>query len=446
MHLSFNTFAFIVSSAFVSACGSSAHSHAPAGLSCKSGSFYLDGQAFTSCDQCTSTDCKFEFSGDQTCTYPNGVQRCSVENGTETAHCAGEVAILSISDGNASCEGSAPGGGSGGSDNAMPSASGGSSGAGASGSSGVPDLFGNCTFPDATSSQPAAAAPTLNNSADLSGTALGDVAFAPDGMRRSVPVEVDQGALQLELGDAYLTRADDGETAYVTIPVKNGGTGHPCFIEAMPFQWLAADGTVLNDSTQTTFVYGSVGDMGSGIFTDTCLGPGESGYLIDIEISTGEPFFSGTASIKLGISSSRSGTSSAGHLVPQEYDVGTCSGQRSMRAVALNDGSAPVALTGSTTGSLVVFLDADAVPAGWTFFENQPTLTVGAGESATFFTFTAEEPDVTRARFLVSFDSPTAKLELGAPPAGGPAADERRAVAARLATAAGWRALVSSRR
>jgi hypothetical protein len=90
---------FIVGSVAAS-CGSGGDD---AGLKCKSGGFYLDGQEFTSCSQCSSSDCGFESDTSQTCTYPNGVQNCTVSSGTITARCAGQTATVVISNGTQSC-------------------------------------------------------------------------------------------------------------------------------------------------------------------------------------------------------------------------------------------------------------------------------------------------------------------------------------------------------
>jgi hypothetical protein len=89
----------VVAATIVSSCGDD-----ESGLKCKSGQFYLDGEEFTSCDQCAeSDDCGFEANITQLCSYPGGVQRCVESSGTVKAHCAGETAKLLISDGEYSC-------------------------------------------------------------------------------------------------------------------------------------------------------------------------------------------------------------------------------------------------------------------------------------------------------------------------------------------------------
>src|SRR5206468_10615131 len=93
---------------------------------------------------------------------------------------------------------------------------------------------------------------------------------------------------------------------------------------------------------------------------DTCLGPGEAGYIIDIQLdSGGVAFFSGTTSIELSLSSSAAGTVPVGRLHPTRYEVGACSTTRSLRLTAVNDGAAAVEVAQSGTGlSPAILLDA----------------------------------------------------------------------------------------
>lgn len=92
------------------------------GVSCKDGTFYLDGEEFTSCSQCPSDDCGFTFNGTRVCTYTNGVQHCTVTSGTQTARCAGQTATQVISNGQIACAGQTPIGS--GSDASVPDAGG----------------------------------------------------------------------------------------------------------------------------------------------------------------------------------------------------------------------------------------------------------------------------------------------------------------------------------
>jgi hypothetical protein len=262
------------------------------------------------------------------------------------------------------------GGGSGGS--GMKSDAGATGAGGAAGSGSVGGPGGDCFSNVGSTTLVAGPPPTENNSADLRGLVLGGNAFDGSTMRRMVPVTVGTALPGLQVGAAYLTRTSPTtENAYLTIAVSNTGTERPCFIQATPLLYM--NGTQpLNDATHSSYVSGSVGDVGFGISTDSCLGPGESGYFIDIQLdSGGMMFFSGTTSIDLGLASSTAGTLPAGRLHPTGYEVGACSPMRSLRLTAVNDGSAAVEVAQSGTGlSPVILLDAGALPAGWLYLQN----------------------------------------------------------------------------
>jgi hypothetical protein len=93
---------FVVGISVFASCGG-ADSESVSGLRCKSGDFYLDGKEFSDCSQCPSADCGFDEDADQTCTYPNGVQHCTVVSGTVVARCAGQTATIVIANGQYSC-------------------------------------------------------------------------------------------------------------------------------------------------------------------------------------------------------------------------------------------------------------------------------------------------------------------------------------------------------
>jgi hypothetical protein len=127
----------LAAGAVAASCGGS-----ESGLKCKGGDFYLDGREFSSCDQCPSENCGFQSSYSQVCTYPNGVQRCTVTSGTVVARCGDQTATVVIRDGQYSCgSGSGTGAGSGSSDGsggmAPPSGAGGGRPFGTGGASGL---------------------------------------------------------------------------------------------------------------------------------------------------------------------------------------------------------------------------------------------------------------------------------------------------------------------
>jgi hypothetical protein len=292
---------------------------------------------------------------------------------------------------------------------------------GAAGSGSVGGPGGDCFSNVGSSTLVAGPPPTENNSADLRGLTLGATTFDASAMRRMVPVTVGTPLAGLQVGPAYLTRSSTAsETAYLTVAVSNTGTQRPCFIQAMPLQYLNG-AQLLNDATHSSYVSGAVGDVGFGISTDTCLGPGESGYFIDIQLdSSGTAFFSSTTSIEMSLASDSTGTVPAGRLRPTGYEVGACAPMRSLRLTAVNDGSAAVDVAQSGVGlSPVILLDAGALPAGWLYLQNNTSSEVAAGAMLSIDVMVTGAPAVDRARFFMEFTAvaTTAALEAAPTPA-----------------------------
>ena len=304
------------------------------------------------------------------------------------------------------------GGGAGGGAAGAAAATGGA-GAGTAGAGGAAsDPLADCTWALGTGAEIAGPAPTRDNSADLRGPALGDVPFAASTLRRAVPVKVGTTIAGLQIGQAYLTRSSStSEAVDLTIPVTNAGTDYPCFIKATTFHYLSTTGAILNVPTDSNYLSGSVGDLGGGIYSHTCLGPGETGYFINGQDTPGMPYFSGTTTIEVDLSFAP-GMAPGGHLTPKQYDLGTCAGIRTVRVAAVNDGTSTITVAPHGLGfGPAVLLDADGLPAGWIYLEDHQTAQLAPGETTYFFTDLADVPAVTRVQFFLDFDpSATAAL------------------------------------
>ncbi|HEY4393275.1 MAG TPA: hypothetical protein VGP64_04405 [Polyangia bacterium] len=315
-------------------------------------------------------------------------------------------------------KGGAPGGAGG-----AQAAGGGGGAAGTSGGGGAPDPFAACVWDLGSGTTKPGPAPTRNNSADLSGAVLGDIAFDPTSMRKLVQVQVDVALTGFVVGPtAYVTRTDaTTEVASLTLPVKNGGTDTRCFVEATPFRWLNAVAQPLNDPTTFIFVGGSVGVTTAGTYTDTCLAPGETGYFLDIEVpATTEAIYSAVTSVELGVTSTTAGTIAAGYLLPYQYDVGHCPAPdavRSIRVDARNSGATDVVVAsdGPAFGPAVL-LDDGGLPAGWVYVERDVVTPLAPGQSTSFVASIPTGASVQRAAFFLSFDGPDATAALEASP------------------------------
>ena len=273
---------------------------------------------------------------------------------------------------------------------------------------GAPGPFANCTWTLGSGATIAGTAPTKNNSADLKGAALGDVPFASGTARRTVPVKVGMVVAGLQVGPAYLTQGSPtAPLVDLVIPVTNTGADYPCFISAQNLHYLNATGTILNLPNDSTFLYGSVGDVGTG-YTHTCLRSGETGYFIVSQSATAKPFFTGTASIEMDLNTLHPGTAPTGHLTPKQYEIGLCDGVRTVRLTAVNDGSSTISVASGGFGpGPAVLLDADGLPAGWIFLEDDDDVQLAPGGTALFYSDLPSDPAVDRAQFLLDFDAPT---------------------------------------
>jgi len=266
-----------------------------------------------------------------------------------------------------------------------------------------PDPHASCTWPVDAGAGSGGPAPTLDNSADLVGPAIGTEAFDASTMRRVVPVNVTTPLAGLSVGPAYLTRlGSTDETAYLSLPVHNTGTGYPCDIKTASYAWRTNTAQIAPPRSPI-YLDGSVGAVGTS-YLRTCLAPGETGFLIDIEIAEGGvAVFSAVTSIELALSSSTQGKAPAGQLLPTSYNFGKCGNMPTLRveATAMN---APVrlAVDGLELGP-VVFLDADGLPAGWTYVEIDQLTRLDPGQTVHFYSDLGWAPAVSRLQVFLPF-------------------------------------------
>jgi hypothetical protein len=265
------------------------------------------------------------------------------------------------------------------------------------------DPYANCTWDLGTGAEVAGPPPTLNNSADLSGAAIGTVAVDPTNTRRVVSVQMTTPVAGLESDQGYVTRSSTKtEAAFLIVPVRNTGTGYPCGIKATAVRWL--NGTSSMGPNSESAFNGSVGTTASGTI-NSCLAPGETGYINTYATdSAGLTPFSSVTSIEIDLVSAGEGTASAASLIPNSYEVGTCTGGRTLRVQATatgGDASVTVGSGGMISG-LMMFLDSDGLPLGaWTHVTTTKSLEITAGESAYFYDGLLSAPAASRARIFV---------------------------------------------
>ena len=355
--------------------------------------------------------------------------------------------------------GSGAGGGAGAAGGAGGGGAGGFAGGAAGGAGGAVDPFADCVWDLGSGTTQAGPAPTTNNSADLSGAVLGDLAFAPATMRKAIPVHVTTGLAGFVVGPlAYVTRTDPTtEALSLALPVQNHSADVRCFVRAAPFLWRDAAGSSLNDPTTFAYLEGSVGLTAAGTYTETCLGPQETGYFLDAGTPAGTgALYTTLASLELSLDSSTTGVT-VGSVRPYQYDVGHCptpDPTRSLRVWARNGGQTFVVVAaGGTSLGPAVLLDDLGVPAGWTYVSRDVPTVVEVGQTTQMVGSLTANFSVSRAALFFTFDGPSTPgpLATSAPTPALPfmmtgddraLADVRQARAARRAR---WQATLASR-
>jgi hypothetical protein len=95
-------------------------------------------------------------------------------------------------------------------------------------------------------------------------------------------VPVHTGDARLVVGRSFVTRASlDAENVATFIHVTNQGPTRLCYVHAEALAYQGAHGTMLKAQAAVAYLLGSVGEK-DGFATDTCLAPGESGYVVDV--------------------------------------------------------------------------------------------------------------------------------------------------------------------
>jgi hypothetical protein len=252
-------------------------------------------------------------------------------------------------------------------------------------------------------------------------------------LRKKVPLTLSGGGDQFALGDGYLfTEADIPYYVNFTVPIRNLGSTMHCFVAITggSYQWNTAAGSA-PVALMTPYVTGSVGEVSpSGLYTETCLAPGETGILFDIEMSTDQSdLFTPTTGITMALETSFDGTPPPAALVPQSYM--DASGVLTVAFKNVGTGQANIDMMGP-----YLLLDSGGLPTTFGYLDELPAGLLDAGQSGTA-TATPNPIDCgVSVRAYIVFDSPTA----ASAPAG---VDSALAAAAQAARA--WRSSLGAK-
>ncbi|MFZ5439892.1 MAG: hypothetical protein ACOZQL_07770 [Myxococcota bacterium] len=224
-----------------------------------------------------------------------------------------------------------------------------------------------------------------NAATELTGAQLGGgTPSAPLTHPLTVTLTTDLG---LELVNAQVSRSRaNTETSYVAIRVKNTSRAGACFIRADEFTYHSAGGEVVSVDAVGGFVHGSVATMtASQIATDTCLLPGEEGFLVDIVLERdASQFFSRTAGVRLRLDSLGSDfIPQRATYLPRSYTAVAASIGRTVSVVARNEGPGRIELDGSRQFSMLIPLDEEGRGLPWAYLETSASGVIKLGPCET---------------------------------------------------------------
>ena len=119
-----------------------------------------------------------------------------------------------------------------------------------------------------------------NNSAILAGETIGRGTALNADLRRSVTVQGNAGGFAV--GNAWISEMSPASgLVYLMVAVSNSHSEGACFVKAENLSFRdSGDGELAPDGL--TYVDGSVGLLGSGVQTSTCLAAGEAGHFLTI--------------------------------------------------------------------------------------------------------------------------------------------------------------------
>jgi hypothetical protein len=204
-----------------------------------------------------------------------------------------------------------------------------------------------------------------NAYAALSGPTFGGTS-ANSSLEKAVPLNVlsSNPDIQIPSSAEALQQTSSGTALYMAIPVKNVGTRAYSFVELTNILYKNG-GSVLNATPDVGFVKASVGELTGNVFADSCLAPGETGYVMLIALN----LYSSVTSISLSVSTfSQTPIDPGSALIPQSYAISGTSGSGTLTQIFQNTGLLSLDLNNAhSIYCTFVALDASNNPIMWGF-------------------------------------------------------------------------------
>lgn len=176
--------------------------------------------------------------------------------------------------------------------------------------------------------------PKGNNGALLTGAAIGSGSTAVSELRKSLAVNGPSSSTSdWKVGAAYATRsAANSNAAYIVVPITNIGTTVRCFVRIDGLTYRDGADTVLVGG-KFTYARGSVRNIASEVSTSTCIGPGETGMIADIQTN----LYATVAKMEFSVAGTSGSSAPAASVIPQSYTVQTDQGGNSKLQISVKN-------------------------------------------------------------------------------------------------------------
>jgi hypothetical protein len=213
------------------------------------------------------------------------------------------------------------------------------------------------------------------------GKPIGHGTRSAEELRKPLKVRV-SGESDYEITAAYATRSSLTSIGTdVIVEIVNRGDALHCFVQANPIGYKDQQGTQIKAVSGLSYATGAIGVDGTDAHTDTCLGPDETGYFLEIELMTkGElSLFDHVAEVDLT-------------LMHQDFDyarpkfrfsaVSYVVDKETLSVKLRNEGPDSVPVD-ETANFRYLLLDAKDQPLSWGFLDVQNKGPAAAGETIT---------------------------------------------------------------
>jgi hypothetical protein len=202
-----------------------------------------------------------------------------------------------------------------------------------------------------------------NNSATLSGATVGTGTALLSTLRKTVEIKQIEQHPDFEVGPAFVTKRSGGDSlVHSLIRVKNTSSRAYCHVKIGTLTWKDAQGNVLGDGF-IEFIQGSVGTLkllSSTSANSSCLGPGETGWHLDL-LTGSEKFDVSVFELKVEALKDEPGGLDA-KIIPTQY---TLNNEGRLSVTFKNEGSGSGYMVPDKSFSKYVLLDDDNSPLTW---------------------------------------------------------------------------------